>query len=99
MRPEVLGLIALGSLPQEQGALPEQIAKYQAALQSVVAPLSDEEARAMSVLFGDDGCFGLAWSLLHLLETAPGWPLTDALNNTNEWIVRLRDRAVSGGML
>ncbi len=100
MRPEVLALIALGPLPQEQGALPEQIAKHQVALQSIAAPLSDEEASAMVVLFGEDGCFGLAWSLLHLLETSPGWPLNDVLtNNKNEWIVRLRERAVAGGRL
>ncbi|MBL8507561.1 hypothetical protein [Chitinimonas sp. JJ19] len=96
MRPEAPAVIAFGHLPQEQGALPEQIAKHQVALQSVVAPLSDGKARAMVALFGDDGCFGLAWSRLHLLETSPGWPLTDILTNTkNEWVVRLRQRAVA----
>jgi len=98
MRPEVLALAALGPLPAEQGALPARIAKHQAALQQVGPPVSDEEARAMLSLFGEDDCFGLAWSLLHLIETSPGWPLTDALTNTsNEWVARLRERTVAGG--
>ena len=38
--------------------------------------------------------FGLAWSLLHAIETAPGWPLMDVLSNAdNEWIERLRERS------
>jgi hypothetical protein len=38
-------------------------------------------------LFGPDDCFGLEWSLVGLVETAPGWPLADCLENTdNEWI-------------
>jgi hypothetical protein len=38
--------------------------------------------------------------MLHLIETAPGWPLTDGLVNlNNERVVTLRDRAVHGGVL
>lgn len=54
----------------------------------------------MVSLFGQDSCFGLAWSLLHLIETSPNWPLSDVLSNcSNEWVLRLRDRAVAGGKL
>ena len=97
MRPEVQSLVALGPLPGEQGASAEQLAKHEAALRSIAAPVSDDEARALVPLFGNDGCFGLAWSLLHLVESSPNWPLADALNNNNEWVVRLRGRASARG--
>lgn len=100
MRPEVSYLATLGPLPAERGALPEIIARHQAALQSISRPVSDEEARAMVPLFGQDSCFGLAWSLLHLIETSPNWPLADVLSNcNNEWVARLRERAIAGGRL
>lgn len=100
MRPEVLALTALGALPRENGAMSEQIERFQLALQSIARPVSDEEARSLVFLFGEDGCFGLAWSLLHLIETSPGWPLADALINTNnEWVARLQERAVTSGLL
>ena len=45
-------------------------------------------------LFGPDDCFGLAWTLLHLIETAPGWPVESALVDLeSKWIDRLRERA------
>lgn len=51
-------------------------------------------ARALVQLFGPDDCFGLAWSLLHLIETLPGWPSEDTLKGLHgEWIDRLRERA------
>lgn len=54
----------------------------------------------MVSLFGQDSCFGLAWSLLHLIETSPNWPLADVLSNcSNEWAVRLHERAVAEGRL
>lgn len=100
MRPEVSHLATLGPLPAEQFSLPEIIARHQAALESISRPVSDEEARTMVSLFGQDSCFGLAWSLLHLIETSPNWPLSDLLSNcSNEWVLRLRDRAVAGGKL
>lgn len=52
----------------------------------------------MISLFGQDDCFGLAWSMLHLIETSPNWPLADVLSDfSNEWIYRLRERAGVGG--
>jgi hypothetical protein len=45
-------------------------------------------------LFGPDDCYGVAWTLLHLIESAPGWPLHDCLQDIrNEWTERLRLRA------
>lgn len=47
---------------------------------------------------GSTKCYGLARTVLRLIETAPCWPLVECLNDTtNEWIERLRMRAVRGG--
>jgi hypothetical protein len=52
--------------------------------------ISDAEVRGLVHLFGPDECYGLAWTLLHLIETAPGWPLHDCLQDThNLWHERL----------
>lgn len=93
MRQEVQEFIMLGSLPEET-ASEQQISKYESALAQIAAPVTDEEARALVGSFGSDDCYGLAWTLLHLIETSPNWPLRDVLDNThNEWIQRLRRRA------
>ncbi len=100
MRPEIANLIHLGTLPSERGASLERIQQFEQCYRAVSRPVSDEEARALVTLFGNDGCFGLASSLVHLIETAPGWPLVDCLANTNnEWVVELRQRAIRGGHL
>ena len=100
MRSEITRLILLGPLPSESEASVEHLRQVEALLLSVTKPLSNEEARALVRLFGPDGCFGLAWSVLHLIESAPNWPLADCLVNCgNEWVASLRDRAVRGGLL
>ena len=95
VRAEVQALLFLGALPPSS-APAEAIAKHQSALQSVKAPISDEEARLMIRLFGPDECFGLAWVLLHLIESAPGWPIQSVLSTASgEWASRLRQRAAN----
>lgn len=83
MHEQVQTLLALGSLPAEDFADPERVARHQQALHAIERPVTDEEARELLKLFGPDGCFGLAWSLLHLIETAPGWPLKDAMTRAH----------------
>ena len=95
MRPAVQELATLGPLPSEDEATEEQVLHYQELLTSLTRPATDQEARVLVTLFGPDECFELAWTLLHLIESAPGWPLPDFLADTdaNEWHVRLRRRA------
>ena len=98
MRSEIANLVQLGTLPSERGASPERIQQFEQCYRAISRPVSDEEARALVALFGNDGCFGLASSLVHLIETAPAWPLVDCLENTeNEWVAELRQRAIRGG--
>ena len=95
MRNAVTELIELGPLPSSDNPDIEKLKKYQELLESIKPPLSDEEATALVGIFGPDECFGLAWSLLHLIESAPGWPLLEYLQGSeNEWVVRLRERAM-----
>jgi hypothetical protein len=56
-------------------------------------PVTDEEVCELVKLFGPDDCFGLAWTLLHSIETAPVWPIESALDGQEgEWIDRLCER-------
>jgi hypothetical protein len=96
MRPEVNNLISIGPLPSSTSEIPV-IQGWQDALEAVAFPLSDEEAEAMIALFPstDDDCFGLVWTLVHLVESAPNWPIMQCLQDTsNPWIVRLRKAAM-----
>ena len=94
MRSSVARLVALGQLPIERGAAVPQVQKFEQALQEIEAPLTKAEALALLPVFGQDGCFGLAWSLVHLIESAPGWPFREAkLNAANPWVKSLLERA------
>ncbi|WP_405858249.1 hypothetical protein OG407_14540 [Streptomyces sp. NBC_01515] len=54
-------------------------------------------ARALVACFGPDDCYGVAWTLLHLIETGPNPALTvEPVPGANEWHRRLYDRA--GGL-
>ena len=94
LRPSIEYLISLGPLPADDGATVSQIAEIEEALVAIEQPVTDQEAAAMVLLFGNDDCFGLAWTLLHLIETAPGWPIMGSLGNSeNLWVRTLRERA------
>jgi hypothetical protein len=94
MQTMVVELMNLGTLASEKGANPKALQRWQEVLLAVKAPVSDDEARVLVRLFGPDDCFGLAWTLLHLIETAPNWPLPDCLvGRGNEWIEALRTRS------
>ncbi len=100
MRKEIQRLIELGRLPSEDAADVEMLRKYDLEYRAIERPISDEEAEALIELFGEDGCYGLASSLMHLIETAPSWPIRSCLGNVhNPWILELKARALGGGRL
>src|SRR5438552_1749537 len=75
----------------------DQLKTYESLLSRVAPPISNDEARSLLRLFGPDDCYGLAWTLLHLIESASGWPLYDCLKGpSNAWTERLRLRAERG---
>lgn len=86
-------LLKLGSFPSSENPDLVRLEKIQVLLAEIEKPISDDDARALVTLFGPDDCYGLAWTLLHIVETAPGWPLCDVLaGSENEWIERLKSR-------
>jgi hypothetical protein len=94
LRQVVQDFVKLGPLP-DASASEETIATHQALLTRITGPLSDEEASALVACFGPDDCYGLAWTLLHLVESAPGGiPIKEVPPDTaNEWIKRLWARS------
>jgi hypothetical protein len=93
IRDEVKQLVALGRLP-DSSADETTIQVHEDALAAIRGPLSDEEARAVLACFGSDDCFGLAWTLVHLVETAPNHPLDSRpSSDANPWLETLWERA------
>lgn len=98
-RHEINELLKLGALPESNRANEEQITRTTELLLSIAPPVTREEGIALMQLFGPDECFGLAWTLIHLIESAPGGAPVDALDENafdNEWIRLLRERALRG---
>jgi len=94
MQAAVVELSRLGPLPSSNEANPKIVERWQELVTAVKTPVSDEEAEMLVQLFGPDDCFGLAWTLLHLVETAPNWPLLDCLaKRGNEWTELLKTRS------
>jgi len=91
MRTEVQRLAALGRLPSES-APPEAIAGREVLVRAIAGPLDLNEAKALAQILGDDNCFGLAWSVLHLIETAPGWDLKHIPSGSSPWLATMRAR-------
>ncbi|MFJ9379026.1 hypothetical protein [Streptomyces sp. NPDC101455] len=96
MRPEVCAFVADGPLP-DWDASEEEIDRRVRQLDAIEKPVTGEEARALVACFGPDDCYGVAWTLLHLIETGPNPALTaEPAPGANEWHRRLYDRA--GGL-
>lgn len=98
VRTEIAELEQLGPLPSEDDADVSQLARIEALYRAIATPITDNEACVLVELFGPDSCYGLASSFMHLIETAPGWPLKDCLAQLNsDWKIELRNRALRGG--
>lgn len=98
VRTEVKELQKFGPLPPEDEAEVDQLDKLDKLCRAIAKPITDDEARVLVELFSTDGCYGLASSFMHLIETAPGWPLKDCLwQLNNEWKIELRNQAIRGG--
>lgn len=95
MRPEVIAFLNLGPLPSEE-ADEATIERAETALHSIAPPLDDDEAEALMRCFGKDECFGLAWTLVHLIETSPtACPRPLLSRADNAWLHLLNARSQS----
>jgi hypothetical protein len=93
IRDQVRRFRELGPLPPEDDdsdTADETLEVLEHALLAIESPLSDDEAKLLIGAFGHDNCFGMAWTLLHLIETAPTpLPLTEPTEDANPWVLRL----------
>ncbi|MFE0642498.1 hypothetical protein ACFW2Y_12925 [Streptomyces sp. NPDC058877] len=71
MRTEVQIFVADGPLPDEDSS-EEEIDRRCQQLVAIARPVTTEEAHALAGCFGPDDCYGVGWTLIHLIETAPG---------------------------
>lgn len=99
MRADVAAFVAAGPLP-DWDAREEEISYRQAQLEAITRPVTGEEAAALAQCFGPDDCYGLAWTLLHLIETGPNPVVTTRPGpDTNEWHHTRWIRAVNSGLI
>lgn len=106
IRNSVLALSDLGVMPTEEVAIEnidadysEIIDNFHNLIESISKPISDEEAVILLNSFNkEDDCFGIGWGVIHLIETAPGWPLMDILRESNGYCIELiKQRCVISG--
>ena len=95
MQPAIEELVRLGPLPSSVNPDFDMLKQFQTLLTKIDQPILEDYARALVKLFGPDDCFGLSWTLLHIVETTQGWPIHNILIDTdNEWVDRLKKRAM-----
>ncbi len=97
MRPEIVRLVRMGRFPAEDETTEEEVESRQRLLEGVTGPLTDEEARALISILGDDDYYGLSWAVVHLVESAPGWPIWGCLGGESTWTSHLRKAAENAG--
>ncbi len=90
VRDEVRRLAELGPLAAEDDDDDDLLEAQEEALLAIERPVTDEEAGLLLTVFGPDDCFGMAWTLLHLVETSPTpYPRAEPAAEANEWHRRL----------
>lgn len=83
----------LGPFPSEEEATDVDLRVREELLAAIGRPLSAEDARVLLALFGPDDCYGLSWTLVHLIETAPQPVLTEAPGpDANPWVRLIWER-------
>ena len=93
VRDAVREFARLGPLPAEDDSSEDaerKIDEAERGLLAITRPVTDDEAALLVRCFGPDNCFGLAWTLLHLVETAPSLPVSSPPpEDANPWLRRL----------
>lgn len=100
IRHEIERLILLGQLPLETDSRSENLKEWEVLILAIKPPISDEEALELVKVLGEDDAYGLAATLVNLIETAPSWPIKEALKKvTNPWVQHLKKAAENKGLL
>lgn len=105
MREAVRQLLRMGPLPPinlnlEDESLDGLFNRYADLLNSIERPVTDEEAKTLLTLFDPDDAGEIVWTIIHLVETAPSWPMRAHLESLpeSEWVEVLKQRAIRGGI-
>lgn len=106
VRASVVGLAGLGRMPTDarSEAEPDAADRWTAVVGELdeAGDVTDSEAEVLVRLLPEDDSesFGVAWTLVHVIESAPGWPLREALAQADgPWVEVLRrrcEKALSG---
>jgi hypothetical protein len=98
VRDEFRELVELGPLPAGDALGHEQARQYTEVIDRLPGPPTADEAAALVGLLPPDEStsFGLAWSLVHTVESSPEWPVWEALDGRNWWRTLLRERLSKG---
>ena len=92
----------MGPLPDEVSASETEIERRRRLLDEIglLRPTRAEIEALLGVFPSDDGeCFGLSWTLLHIIKIGPDWPVWEALDErVGWWIDYLRLRLNNAGM-
>ena len=101
MRDVVRKMASMGRLPDEDSAEQADLDERVALLNEVALerPSRDEVLALLPLFPADDStCFGLAWTLLHIIESSPDWPIWDELRAIDgEWAETLTIRLANAG--
>lgn len=85
MREAIERLARLGPIPGESDD-EAAIEEWEALLLGLSKPVTDAEAEALVKIFPPDSAYGLGFTLLHLVESAPSWsPLIAERIDEGEW--------------
>ena len=81
LQPAVQELVTLGPLPHvddpKWDITPNRWEEW---INKIEKPVSDDDATALCGICGVDLSYGLGWSILYAIETAPSWPIVEAIN-------------------
>lgn len=101
VRDEIRAIAALGVMPADLDADVATVERWGQAVDAIKRPVTDDEAIVLMNALPREGytCFGLAWSLLHACETAPGYDSALVLRSTvtGDWRERLLARLRNAG--
>lgn len=98
IRHDVEKLAELGRFPDELEATDDDVRAREQLLLALSPPTSDAEAALLLPLLGEDDLFGLAWSIITLVESSPGWPDWHGISRLPaEWREILSTAAMNAG--
>ena len=87
-------LVKMGRLPSSDQADEGYLESFQALLGEVDGDLDKCDSIRLLQLLGPDDCFGLAWSIVHIVENCSEWPFLFEIPDIDPgWMSVLEERS------